>query len=1429
MQRLRYALAIFAAAGSAVARPSLVDFGSMSINNIFGRQTTDFFNPDDLTFIKKLAAVGDSYSAGIGAGDGLHGEGDENCRRYDHSYPYLINQDERLGDTANRKFQFKSCSGAVIKNVIEDQLPSIDSDQQIILLSAGGNDAELVNILNQCVYQWFALNDQHSTVGKVAEMKGEPWAKGWDWDAASRGCLGQLQYSKNIINDDEFSKRIDSMIEATKKKLSSDGMIYYTGYAKFWSTDYGSACDKVSWSTWIFPAARLEELRRREMNRLVDLINDKIEAAVKRAGDKVTFINYDEYVGHFKGRYCEDGVDESVVDSNTRPELMFYELDTFDPWGNRPWKRSTVEHTNGSFSGDMNTMARAAEFVAPDVTFRQEHKIVDDSEIQGLQAAAKEGATEDVPNLLPDGYGRVFHPQILLHELIANLVLFEVSNRRMEANDMTPEPLLDTSVAQCPINPSGKIVLKYKETEPGEAVNKGTELRILPVGDSITVGYLSDRKGGDGNGYRGQLKKDLSGDKVVFAGTESSGTMTDGNYAAWSGKTIQYISDHVDPSLKQRPNIILLAAGTNDMNPNHGISKEGNDPKGAADRLGKLIDKMVKACPDATILVAMIINTCDEKQSPATKEFQKLVPGVVKSRHDDGKHVLAVDFTTFKTSDLQDCIHPTNDGYKLMGDYWYSFIHQIPSSWIKKPVGPDPNGGDGTNGGIDKNIPAPDWGKSPIQVTSKKTVADAAEYATGGKDKCVICNGNPWYKGTGKIAQGGVGSNGDWKYHKDWRAEGQVAEGLGLENQYVRLHDMNGDGKADYVWIHPKTGEITCWLNNLPKPWSKAGNNNGIIGSGVGPAKTIYLADMNGDGMDDYLVVDPDNGSVRVWWNYGPDDSWDNGWRFVPGGEIASGVPHANLETLRFPDINGDGRADYVYIGEGGSLKHHLNTGSVGGRDVLFHAMGGIATGAVSDISKLVFADMNGDGRDDYLIWDEDGGLTGFLNQPTNKEGVPHFVNQGPAKTIADGIKKKPSTIRLADMDGDGKDDYVYVGDHGALSVWYNRGTTDDSMAIDGLRFADMDGDGVDDYVWLDPKTGAPAFYLNSGVNDGDSLGWAWSPINGGKPIASGAAPANQVVFGDINGDGLDDYLDLDPKTGLLKAYLNLGRESDWKFRPIGTIASGLGPGKRVRIADIDGDGRDDYIFLKDNGGTTIYRNIYGPDNDGDKYALMSDADASGINQSPDEIDFIDMNGDGKADYVWTSRLDGSVKVWYNDYPKKPTWREAGEIAGGVGTSGANIRYAKLQKTGRYDYVAVDPKTGAIAAWLNGCGDPDTSKKKHRITIARYLKTVWVIAEKPVDKDFSSDTCFKTGKGGDTRGTPILNTTADDKFPAALKSGDTMEKLYGNTCFYEGSTERVGKLVCDGVSGIRCYEDENFGKLQKCRFGSYTYSLYCEW
>lgn len=45
--------------------------GSFEARNLMSRQDDDVFDPSDLSFITRLAAIGDSYSAGIGAGDRL--------------------------------------------------------------------------------------------------------------------------------------------------------------------------------------------------------------------------------------------------------------------------------------------------------------------------------------------------------------------------------------------------------------------------------------------------------------------------------------------------------------------------------------------------------------------------------------------------------------------------------------------------------------------------------------------------------------------------------------------------------------------------------------------------------------------------------------------------------------------------------------------------------------------------------------------------------------------------------------------------------------------------------------------------------------------------------------------------------------------------------------------------------------------------------------------------------------------------------------------------------------------------------------------------------------------------------------------------------------------------------------------------------------
>jgi hypothetical protein len=224
------------------------------------------------------------------------------------------------------------------------------------------------------------------------------------------------------------------------------------------------------------------------------------------------------------------------------------------------------------------------------------------------------------------------------------------------------------------------------------------------------------------------------------------------------------------------------------MNPNPSISTEGNDPTGASQRLGALIDQVIQACPDAVILVAMIINTCDDTQEPQTQKYQGLIPNVVQQRSDNGSHVLAVNFTTFSTSNLHsdDCIHPTNEGYQLFGDYWYDFITQISSDWMNTPVGTDPNRTDGiyANGGLDKNIPAPDIGTSLVQIAPSENATSAATIAE--KNKQANRNHTPIRTATRGNFQDGLSRDGDWRYHTNWTEPAKVADGLGLERHYVR-------------------------------------------------------------------------------------------------------------------------------------------------------------------------------------------------------------------------------------------------------------------------------------------------------------------------------------------------------------------------------------------------------------------------------------------------------------------------------------------------------------------------------------------------------------------------------------------------------------------------------------------------------------------
>ncbi|PGH17920.1 hypothetical protein AJ79_00819 [Helicocarpus griseus UAMH5409] len=424
---------LFFLPGQTIALPPFASLNTQNtatkVTPLFPREAEverDSFDSSDLSWIKKLTAIGDSYSAGIGAGDRLgsvtgafDSQSDWSCSRYDQAYPNLINNDARLGDPGARKFQFKSCSGATTEDVLEKQIPSLDKDQQAIILSIGGNDVELSNVLNQCIYQWAVINQEQVALAKATALdRMFEWATGFDWEALGRGCAKQLDHTRSLIEGEAFSSNVDKVLEAAKTKLAKDGKIYFTGYGKFFGEKMSPECDDVSWSTWIYktynifqPEAKLTVENRRRMNELVDSVNNKLREAAERAGSSVTFIDYDKYIGEFGGRYCEPGVDESTNTSNSRPLLMFYKLNTRDPMGETPWKRSKDNPLPETFSGSLDTLAEITLLLDPDA------KLIHDNQIEGETASevfhsrlkaiegaqAGEGSELEARNLLPDG------------------------------------------------------------------------------------------------------------------------------------------------------------------------------------------------------------------------------------------------------------------------------------------------------------------------------------------------------------------------------------------------------------------------------------------------------------------------------------------------------------------------------------------------------------------------------------------------------------------------------------------------------------------------------------------------------------------------------------------------------------------------------------------------------------------------------------------------------------------------------------------------------------------------------------------------------------------------------------------------------------------------------------------------------------------
>jgi lysophospholipase L1-like esterase len=86
-------------------------------------------------------ALGDSYSAGVGAGDTSG-----SCDQSPNAYPALWAKASSLAS-----FTFAACSGATTGDVINSQLSSLSASTTLVSITIGGNDVGFATVMETCV------------------------------------------------------------------------------------------------------------------------------------------------------------------------------------------------------------------------------------------------------------------------------------------------------------------------------------------------------------------------------------------------------------------------------------------------------------------------------------------------------------------------------------------------------------------------------------------------------------------------------------------------------------------------------------------------------------------------------------------------------------------------------------------------------------------------------------------------------------------------------------------------------------------------------------------------------------------------------------------------------------------------------------------------------------------------------------------------------------------------------------------------------------------------------------------------------------------------------------------------------------------------------------------------------------------------------
>jgi lysophospholipase L1-like esterase len=197
--------------------------------------------------------------------------------------------------------------------------------------------------------------------------------------------------------------------------------------------------------------------------------------------------------------------------------------------------------------------------------------------------------------------------------------------------------------------------------------------RVMPLGDSITDGFNVP------GGYRNKLWDLIqqSGKSVDFVGSVRTGpnSLPDRDHEGHPIWLTRQIAEIVVQRLNTyRPDIVLLHIGTNDAEV---VPDQENPPM--FDQLSDLVDQIAQTAPNSVLIVAQIVGSgVGPEVQQRIVESNSKIPAMVQAKAATGYSIYYVDmFSAVPLSDIDDEVHPNEDGYDKMADAWWTVLQRL--------------------------------------------------------------------------------------------------------------------------------------------------------------------------------------------------------------------------------------------------------------------------------------------------------------------------------------------------------------------------------------------------------------------------------------------------------------------------------------------------------------------------------------------------------------------------------------------------------------------------------------------------------------------------------------------------------------------------------------------------------------------------------